>query len=56
MVTALLVTAWMCRYDVTPIEPVRIASDAEAAAYVLDRWTGEIELMAGQIRIKTVRP
>lgn len=36
--------AWLFRYDITSVDGDR------AAAYVLDRWTGEVHLIRGAQR------
>ena len=53
IILVLLVAAWIFRYDITPVQPVKIASDATGVAYVLDRWTGHIYIMAGRDRLAT---
>lgn len=46
--TALGLAAWMFRYEVVPI--ARGSDGSFAAGYVLDRWTGSVDLLWARSR------
>lgn len=48
----LAAAAWMFRYEIVPV--ARGADGQLAAAYVLDRWTGRVELVYAVSRREVV--
>lgn len=46
LVIVAVVCFWMCRYTIVPIDQY---------AYRLDRWTGEVTLLRGQVERDVVR-
>lgn len=45
VVSALILVAWLGRYEIVPA-----SNQLGTSAYVLDRWTGEVEWVTGQAR------
>jgi hypothetical protein len=48
---ALLLAVWLMRYEVYPVG--RGGDGSAIAGYVLDRWTGDVELLVGVYRRPT---
>lgn len=52
-VASLALAAWLLRYDVAPVG--RGGDGGGVAGFVLDRWTGDVELLFGLSR-RPVKP